>query len=154
MKVSEFKDCIHDTLLPLGYNDQTAEKLLLGTALHESGGLQYVKQVNGPALGFFQMEPATLRDLLNNWLAYRPDKKKFLANHTNLGQSLENNLRMNIPFQILAARFQYMRFKERIPSTVEGQARYWKEYWNTHKGKGTTEQYIQAWYGHHLTAER
>ena len=41
------------------------------------------------------------------------------------------------------ARVHYLRRKEAIPKDLEGQARYWKQYYNTPKGKGTVEEYIR-----------
>ena len=49
---------------------------------------------------------------------------------------------MNPAYAVAAARFQYFRVPEKIPTTLEGQAKYWKKYWNTAAGKGTPEQYI------------
>jgi hypothetical protein len=52
------------------YRMQAAEELLLGTALQESG-LIYRRQLNnGPALGLFQMEPATHDDIWADFLTY------------------------------------------------------------------------------------
>ena len=42
---------------------QSAIDLLLGTAAQESAFGTYLRQVNGPALGAFQMEPATFKSV-------------------------------------------------------------------------------------------
>jgi len=40
------------------------------------------------------------------------------------------------------ARIHYLRIADKIPSTLEGQAAYWKKYYNSEKGAGTVEEYI------------
>ena len=51
----------------------SAEELVRGTAIVESG-LTYLKQHgDGPALSFWQVEPATHDDLYTNFLNFRPE---------------------------------------------------------------------------------
>jgi hypothetical protein len=51
---------------------QQAEDLVMGTAAQESR-LIYLRQLgNGPALGLFQMEPATHNDIWVNFLRWKP----------------------------------------------------------------------------------
>ncbi|KAF0118141.1 MAG: hypothetical protein FD149_866 [Rhodospirillaceae bacterium] len=65
---------IRPTLLHLGLHSPAAEALLLGTAIQESRLGTYLRQTGGgPALGVYQMEPATHEDIWTNFLAYRPD---------------------------------------------------------------------------------
>ena len=42
----------------------------------------------------------------------------------------------------IAARLFLLNDPTVIPTTVRGQARYWKEYYNTEKGEGTVENFI------------
>jgi hypothetical protein len=44
-------------------------------------------------------------------------------------------------------RLHYIRCPGFIPDTINGQAEYWKKYYNTYLGKGTTEQYLKNWNG-------
>jgi len=39
-------------------------------------------------------------------------------------------------------RMKLLLIPEPIPTTLEAQARYWKEYWNTKAGKGRVEHYM------------
>lgn len=39
-------------------------------------------------------------------------------------------------------RLHYLRVPEAVPLTLEGQAGYWKQYYNTVEGKGTVEEYV------------
>jgi len=141
---NELRKVMKITLEPSGLWSQDAEDLLIGTGVHESDGLKRISQYgNGPALSYFQMEPATLNDLYANYLKFHLDKKKLLDELKIPRMNLEDNLLTNLPFAIMAARLQYYRVTGPIPSHLEGQAEYWKKWWNTVDGKGTTEQYIE-----------
>ena len=52
---------------------RAAEELVLGTAIVESGLTYLIQHSDGPALGLWQIEPATHEDLYTNFLNYRPD---------------------------------------------------------------------------------
>lgn len=120
-----------------------AENLLIGTAVHESGGLKRIRQYeDGPALSYFQMEPATLFDLHDNFLIYRPEKRTLLDQFQIKKLTLSENLLMNPAYSTAAARLQYFRVPEKIPTSLEGQAAYWKKYWNTELGKGTEQEFV------------
>ncbi len=54
------------------YNSDKARFLLLCTAAIESNCGYYIKQVDGPALGIWQMEPATHDDIWENCDALHP----------------------------------------------------------------------------------
>ena len=123
---------------------ENAETLLLGTAVHESAGLKRLRQYDdGPALSYFQMEPATLFDLHDNFLSFRPEKRLLLDQFQVEKLTLSENLIMNPAYATAAARLQYYRVPEEIPTTLNGQAKYWKKYWNTELGKGTEQEFIE-----------
>ena len=64
---------IKPTLLQIGLFNHTAVNLLLGTCAQESRMGTYVHQLgNGPALGIYQIEPATHNDIWANFLKYKP----------------------------------------------------------------------------------
>ena len=64
---------IRPALTKINLWSRSAEELILGTAIVESG-LTYLKQHgDGPALGLWQVEPATHEDLYTNFLNYRPE---------------------------------------------------------------------------------
>ncbi|WP_328286209.1 hypothetical protein [Kozakia baliensis] len=69
--ISQFKHLIVvPTLAALGLGSPSAVNLVTGTALAESRGA-YLRQINGgPALGFWQMEPATHDDCWENFLNF------------------------------------------------------------------------------------
>jgi hypothetical protein len=131
-----------------------AEELLLGTALQESR-LQYLKQLgSGPALGVFQMEPRTHDDIWKNYLKYKPDLAKSVAklSHSVNAPSLATDLL----YAAAMCRVHYLRVPERLPAEgdIQGQARYWKDHYNTYLGAGSAEEYLEVWEaysGEHIT---
>ncbi len=147
----EFKrEVIRPVIKKLDLWSVPAEELLLGTAIHESGGLKKVRQFGGgPALSYFQMEPATLYDLHDNFLAFRPKLKRALDQFQIPCLSLPENLTMNLAYAAAAARLQYYRAPEALPKSLEAQADYWKKYWNTAAGKGSPDQYLSH-YKHYI----
>ena len=129
-----------------------AERLLLGTAIAESG-LRHLKQTRGPALGLYQVEPATHDDLYENWLHFRPDWGNRLIECTTDYGTYTEQLVWNLAYATAVARLIYYRRPEPLPDTgdLRGQAEYWKAHYNTEAGKGTVEYYISKvrkhWHG-------
>jgi hypothetical protein len=122
-----------------------AEDLLLGTAATESHLGFYDKQINGPALGLYQMEPSTLSDIYNNYLYTRPTLLQTINQATaTTGPDLDH-LRFDPIYSTIMARIHYKRVKANLPAANDliGQAKYWKTYYNTALGKGTPEKYIR-----------
>ena len=142
MIANELRKIIRIVLIPNDLWSQDAEDLLIGTAIQESDRLKRVTQYgNGPAKSYFQIEPDTLDDLYDNYLAYHEDKWLILGKYWLPSLGREENLMCNLPYAIMAARLQYYRVSEAIPSTLEGQSEYWKKYWNTRLGKGSAPEY-------------
>ena len=75
--VKQFRaNIIEPALTVLELDSVAAQELLLGTAVQESR-ITYLRQLgNGPALGLFQMEPATHNDIWDNFLEYKPELAK------------------------------------------------------------------------------
>ena len=133
----QFEDLIKRTLAAANLpRKQSAIDLLLGTAAQESAFGTYLKQVNGPALGAFQMEPATFYTV-KAWSVRRFP----LVLEGRYAPELEYDLSI----AILSARLNYLSKPDSIPESLQGQAAYWKKYWNTYLGKGTIEQYVKNW---------
>lgn len=162
MKPSELLEwVIRPTLKRLDYgrNDAAVENLLLGTAIVESQGLTFLKQVNGPALGFYQIEPETHEDIWDSFLAFRPDlasKVRSFASQrwfVESNQAMNNELVTNLAYSTAIARIHYLRVAEAIPSDIEGQARYWKAHYNK-SGKGTTQHYLALYYKFHTRGDK
>lgn len=127
---------------------QAAENLVMGTAAVESD-LQYIKQVPGPALSLWQIQPATHRDIWQNWLAYRPQLAAAILRTCSLDPALsipsDEVLMTNLMYGALMCRAYYRRIPEPLPGEedVLGMARYWKTYYNTAEGAGTVEAFLR-----------
>ncbi len=130
------------TLYGLPSSPQAIE-LLIMIAAHESGGFTYCKQVRGPALGIYQMEPATFYDV-KDYLK-RTERYPALLRYHN-----PERLIFDINYATAMARAFFLRIPEPIPNIEdkEGLARYAKKYWNTELGKATPQQYLTAYQQH------
>lgn len=139
------------TLKYLGMESKVAALLLLGTAQQESRCGKYLKQVQGPALGVWQIEPATHHDIYENYLSYRPTMRKLikgLSSHYSYHseQYSDDDLVSNLKYACAIARLIYFRVSEPLPSDandIDALAIYWKLYYNTTLGKGTIEEFVR-----------
>lgn len=147
--VPQFKQLVVvSALKAIGLYSEAAAELLLGTAIQESR-LQYLKQLgNGPAMGVFQMEPATYNDIWTNYLAYRPELAIKVGKLSHKLHS--DSLATDLLFAAAMCRIHYLRVKDPLPEQgdYEAQAAYWKEYYNTYLGAGTEEEYMENWSAH------
>ena len=48
-------------------------------------------------------------------------------------------------YSAMAARLLLSNIPEAIPTSLEGQAKYWKKYYNTGSGKGSAEEFMERW---------
>jgi hypothetical protein len=140
-----------DALAPEVKVSEAARRLLLGTAMHESGGLTYIDQVTGagdvqlgPAYGLFQIEPATHDDLFKNFLRFRPALEAAVLRFAASSPSHIHQLATNMAYATAIARMIYFRAPGALPDgdDLEGLAAYWKQYYNTPLGKGTPAQWL------------
>lgn len=147
MKAKQMRELvIKPALERLDLTGEPAETLLLATACVESRCGAAIKQwPSGPALGIFQIEPATYDDLLLNYLAFRPDLNVKLMSLYCAGMTAEENLTCNLIFQAAVCRLIYLRAPEKIPETLSGMAAFWKRFYNTPAGKGTEAKFLEAY---------
>lgn len=128
------------------YNSQAAARLLIGTALHESDGGQYLAQVgSGPALGAWQMEPFTHDDCWDNFLKYQPALaaavNQFAVPNAGAGQ-----MAYNLAYSCAMARVKYIRAPSALPNAndFEGLANYYKVIYNSELGAATVDPNLVA----------
>jgi len=142
------RELIEEVLKQHGLYSKAAVELLMLTAAQESHCGRYLRQIKGPALGIFQMEPATYHDLWKNYIFYNYR----IAEELNKYNVNSNNWRIhmigNIPYQILIARVNYLRMPELLPdhNDLRGLARYYKKYWNTYLGAATIDEAMNNYY--------
>jgi hypothetical protein len=134
---------VRPTIIGMGSWSPAAENLLMGTAIQESG-LRSLKQIGGgPALGVFQMEPSTHDDIWMNYLNARDDLKyKVLEWHkSKVDPSV---MTWNLAYATAMARVHYLRVPAPLPaeSDIQGLGEYWKKYYNTPAGAGTSDEFV------------
>jgi hypothetical protein len=132
-----------ETLKRMNLYSEQALSLIMATGQAESH-FKHLKQIKGPALGFFQMEPATMRDIMENYVLYRPKYKSALLELGLDDSDLEFCLLSNIALQVAFCRLHYRRVPKPLPQTHLDQAHYWKSFYNSHLGKGTIEHFMEA----------
>ena len=132
----------------IGLYSLAAEELLLGTACQESKCGTFLKQLGkGPALGIFQMEPATYKDLWANFLQHREPLSHKLIEIVGHAAHTAEHMMWNLRFAAAMCRVHYFRITAPLPAAgdIPAQAAYWKKYYNTPKGAGTVEEYLNNW---------
>ena len=125
---------------------EDALEMIYRTGKAESGYRTLQQYGGGPALGFFQMEPATYRDIWENYVMYREKYRNKLYSLGFDDSKMDYCLMSNIGIQVAMCRLHYRRVPSALPKAedLEGQAKYWKEHYNSHLGKGTIEHFMEA----------
>ena len=138
---------IKPTLQYMGgnYDSKDARFLLLCTAAIESKCGYYIKQVNGPALGIWQMESKTAEDIWQNCDAICSGNSRV----EKLGGSFEfdDNTLIQYPMYACAmARLKYSMDKAPLPDRHDIKAvyDYYKRIYNTPAGASTYEKFCSA----------
>lgn len=149
---------VRPVLKELDLWSEAAEELVMRTAAQESR-LDALRQYGGgPALGLWQMEPATHRDIWVNWLRFRPSLSCEISllvpgivpgpggSELLGGPRGTRQLVGNLPYAAAMCRIHYLRKPGAIPAAddVAGQAAYWKQHYNTPLGHGTEEQFVHS----------
>jgi len=136
-------EVIVPTLKYLELDTPAARRLLLGTAAQESHMGRWLKQIKGPALGIYQMEPATHDDIWNHYLKHRPRLATKVEKLLCPGFNRHEQLKWNLAYATAMARVHYFRVPYALPGhhDIAGLATYWKNFYNSALGKGTVEEF-------------
>lgn len=137
------------------YQSDSADLLSLCTAAIESDCGYYIKQVNGPALGPWQMEPDTHQDIWDNCDAIESTSSYFFKLIISLGVDAappcfkrevmaNRDLIMSPMYACAMARLKYSMDSNPLPKVTgnrkEDEANfydYYKRVYNTELGKST-----------------
>lgn len=129
------------------------ERLVMGTAAHESDGFRYIHQLGkGPALSPWQIEPATATDAVERCT----EKTQLVLRGLGLpsphsedwlewGKFLPGNLYLSAAMCRLIYYYKPFRIEELGKGEPENLARIWKRCWNTVAGAGTEAQFLANW---------
>ena len=95
-------------------------------------------------MGLWQIELNTHWDVYQNFLEYREGLCDQVMSLSAPGQIFEENLTSNMQYGAAICRLCYYRAPEALPEEgdLEGQAAYWKRYYNRPLGAGTEGKYI------------
>lgn len=129
-----------------------AENLVMGTCAVESDMGFSLAQRSGPAIGIFQMEPKTHRDIYDNYLAYKGDLVKIVRSYRGCAEDVFK-MYGDLKYAAMMARVHYYRVKEALPSDpndIEALGRYWKKYYNTREGSGTVDKFVTKYHDYIL----
>lgn len=138
LNVNQLRELIiKPALIDLVLFSEDALELLVFTCAIESNGGEYIKQVGGPALGIYQMEPATHIDIWQNYIL----KKQLLLNQLSASfdcnrMPSEDRMIYDSRYATAMARIHYSRVKSKLPSakSVDDMWEYYKQYYNTNLG--------------------
>lgn len=131
-------EIVRPTLDYLGLGGDAAVNLLTGTALAESDAT-YLRQIGGgPALGLWQMEPATHDDCWTNFLRFPAQSRLATKMQQIAGVSAPKADVMvyHLRYACAAARIRFYRVREPLPAADDpaGMSRYHKVHYNTPLG--------------------
>lgn len=147
------------TLMACALWSEAAERLLVGTYLHEGviAGTTYLEQKGGRAVSVFQIEPATATDIrrylierqpaiavrITNWVGMSGRNSIFQMPDDFLNRRLKSDLELSCAF----CRVKYYMRPERLPDAedIDALAEYWKKHYNSPAGKGTAAQWALAY---------
>lgn len=124
------------------------EDLLIATAAVETFSGFYIHQINGPALGIYQIEPNTAKDCLRfcerdtiRWAPLLDVGNALTIDEIDLDTLLTSDLR----YQTWLARIKYYMVPAPLPfiTTMEAIWQYYKPHWNTEKGATTFETFSE-----------
>ena len=147
---SQVKDLIERILKSIDLYSPEALDLVYKTGKVESG-YKYLRQIKGPARGLFQCEAWVAVAICKNYLEYRKDLMRKVADATMVKLSYfvdpkeedwDFLLETNVAVQIAMCRLHYRRIPKPLPSSAEGQAEYWKKYYNSMAGRGSVEDFL------------
>lgn len=147
IKLPDVRDYfVRPALQRIGAWSRAAELLVIGTGLVESGYDSVKQSGHGPALGFWQMEPATHDSIWNDYLVSRPALRAGVLGLVVPTYPKDEQLIYNAIYAAAMCRIKYLWDKQMLPneSDLEGLAAYYKRVYNTPLGAGSAERFMRA----------
>jgi hypothetical protein len=158
MDVKHFREYIVRPTLKLmdeyipGMWSDAAENLMVGTALMESD-IAYLVQHNGPALGVYQIEPATHEDIMGRYIYESKfstslisilDSMLYYIDEEKREDTLANDyLVFDLRYATIVARIKYFMSPIVLPNAdnIHALGHYWNDYYNGNPDVGTADQW-------------
>ncbi len=153
-QINQINQIIRICLSSIDMYSPNAERLLLGTGAVESSYLYLRQWGNHFARSYWQIEPPTALDNIDNYLVFRKKKLKKVADACMVTPELlldldENSvsklLEINLNFAICMARIKYWRVPKKLPKAddIDGLGEYWLKYYNA-GGRGSMKKWAEA----------
>lgn len=143
---------IDDVLWKMGMHSKEAVELVFLTGLVESG-YKYISQIGSDiARSFWQVEVATAKDCVDNYLVYRQDVLKSFGEAVHRKPSeilawteeeLHELMWHDMALGIAFCRIKYRRVPKPLPKTLAECASQWKAFYNTEHGSGTISHFLE-----------
>jgi hypothetical protein len=147
--INQFReDILTPTLGALQFHDAELKELLVFTCAVESEGGTYVRQIKGPALGIYQLEPNTFTDLWYNYILRKPDIVNLISLNLGVHRMPElveiiTNLKLATDLCALLYKYRKAQIKSCQPLDL------WEVYkplYNTDKGGAKLDESIASYY--------
>lgn len=142
-KIDLLEYVIRPSTKAMGVQSASSDVLLLGTCEIESSCGKYLRQINGPAIGIFQMEPVTHDSLVKRELRkHRLDQIMKICFIPGFYYMQAPVMAWNLYYATLMARAKYLTKPRPLPKydDAQGMAEYYKEHYNTPLGASTVEK--------------
>ncbi len=127
-----------------------AEELLVGICAQESLGGYYINQIKGPADGIYEMEPATHKDIWENFLLKSKIElaQKILKTCNFSEVPTSSEMITNLKYATIMTRVFFLRFPDPIPASndIDGIFDLYKRRYNTPLGSATKESFISNYF--------
>lgn len=144
LNINQFRELIiKSSLKDLLMYSEDAEELLVFTCANESLGGTYIHQINGPALGIYQMEPHTHNDIWANYINPNGALVMRLFLNFHISQIPDPSLLIyDLRYATAMTRLFYARIHEPLPpaSNLNAIWEYYKKYYNTSKGAASKDE--------------
>lgn len=152
--INQFRESIvQSTLKDLMMYSQEAEELIVFTCATESMGGTFLRQVNGPALGIYQMEPETYFDIWEHYLKLNSHLcMRMVSNFNVVNMPSPDRMIYDLRYATAMARLFYARIMQPLPPSNDVDAiwDYYKLYYNTARGKAVKQESLMRY--HHFLA--
>ena len=139
---------IKPTLIDLVEFSENALTLMVFTCAVESQGGYYLKQIKGPALGIYQMEPETYNDIWQNYIKHNGSLlMRLLSNFEVNFMPNEDRLIYDLRYATAMTRIHYLRVSCAIPDKKDLHAiySYYKQHYNSSLGAAQEDKAIQSY---------
>lgn len=150
LNLTQFRQLIiKSTLNDLLMYSENAEELLVFTCAVESNGGSYLAQLNGPALGIYQMEPTTYTDIWQNYLQNKHRLLLIMLSNFDSGfMPSPERLIYDLRFATAMARIHYDRVQAPLPNSSDQDTLwdYYKKYYNTSHGAADKDAALKKYH--------